>query len=466
MARSPRNLPPWLSTIWHSMLLPTHRHALGWWIGTRILMFAMWAISGFYTQSDVIYYHESIWSLFHGVPAKDVLVEYPTPLIWLLSIPYILGFGTRVGYVAVFILVAIAGDALMGYVLWRSARQYGTNPRPAAAFWIWFVLASGPIIYMRLDFLTAALSAAGLIAIVRSRRFTSGAMIGAGAAIKLWPALLWPTTMVDKKAIRRASIGFFGTGAALAIASVLYAGWQRLISPLTWQSDRGLQIESVYATPLMLARQFAPHTWTVWDSTFNAFELRGPGTVTATYIATGATILGGLTMLVLYIGWLLRKDRTPIEAGTLMIIATLIMIITNKTFSPQYMIWLAGPVAALLTISARHPELLPSQGHLFSWMSRPTHLAQDEHLVGPLSLARHIAVWTLILTVLTQAIYPLLYSFLTSEQPLTSVAVVILALRNLTLVYFTIRLIVLAFRSIAFRPALPTAPIPAEPVEQ
>jgi len=437
------------------LFLPTHRHALGWWIATRAAMFAAWALMGFYTQSDVIYYYESISRLFHGAAASTVLIEYPTPLIWLLSIPYLLGFGTQAGYTAIFILAFVAGDALTGYVLWRSARQYGTNPRPAAAFWIWFVVAIGPIIYMRLDFLTAVLSAVGLIAIVRSHRFTSGAMMGVGAAIKLWPALLWPTTLVDKKAVYRASIGFFGAGAALAIASLMYAGWERLISPLTWQSDRGLQIESVYATPVMVARLFDPSLWTVYVSKYNAFEIAGPMTVLFTEVASVATVLGGLTMLVLYIGWLRRSDRTPVEAGTLMIVATLIMIITNKTFSPQYMIWLGGPVAALLTISARHPEMLPNEGHLFSWLTRPKHLTHDEHLVGPLTLARYIAVWTVVLTVLTQLVYPVMYTYLVNTRWWSPVAVGILTIRNVALVVFSIRLIILTFRSIAFRRTRP-----------
>jgi len=262
---------------------------------------------------------------------------------------------------------------------------------------------------------------------------------------------LWPATMVDKKAVRRATAGFFSAGALLAIASLLYAGWDRLVSPLTWQSDRGLQIESVYATPVMIARLFDQDSWTVYISKYQAYEIAGPGTMLLTYIATAATILGGITMLVLYIGWLWRKDRTPIEAGTLMIIATLIMIITNKTFSPQYMIWLGAPVAALLTISARHPDLLPDQGHLFSWVHRPKHLTQDQHLVGPLTLARHIAIWTLVLTLLTQAIYPVLYNYLTNVRWVSPVAVLVLTVRNIGLAYFSVRLVILALRSIAFK---------------
>jgi hypothetical protein len=292
---------------------------------------------------------------------------------------------------------------------------------------------------MRLDLLTAALGAAAILALVRSHRFTSGTMIGLGAALKLWPALLWPATMTDRRAIHRATVGVFGTGAVLVLVSIWYAGWDRLISPLTWQSDRGLQIESVYTTPLMVVRLFDPGPYTVRLSKYQAFELAGPGTIALTDVATAATLIGGLLMLAIYIGWLRRPCRTPIEAGALMITATLIMIVTNKTLSPQYMMWLAGPVAGLLTISARRP-------------TRPTF---SETPRGPMTLARQIAWWTIGLTIATQLVYPILYWQLIHETWLTPVATVVLLLRNGGLVYFAIRLVAFVIRSIAWPRRLP-----------
>jgi len=433
-----------------SLGMPTHRHALLWWVLTRAVLFGFWGLLGMHIQGDVIYYHESMRYLFHGAPPGDVLVEYPTPLLWLLAIPYILGGGTLTGYVIAFVTLFVAADALMGYVLWRSARQYGTNPRPAVAFWIWFVVVMGPITYMRLDLLTAALSAAGLVAILRHHRPVSGVMIGIGAAIKLWPALLWPAAMVDKKAVRQATAGFAITGGVLALASLIYGGWNRLVSPLSWQSERGLQIESLYATPLMVLHLFRPSSYPIYNSPFNSYEIIGPGAAELTRAASMATAVGGVIMVALFIGWLRRLDRTPIEAGTLMVVATLIMIITNKAFSPQYMIWLAGPVAGLLTISARHPDQLPDNGHLFTWFHPPRHLKRDDHLVGPLKLARHVAIWVIVLTITTQLIYPVFYIYYVKDGFWTPLAVTILAARNLVLLYFSVRLIVFTVRNVSF----------------
>ena len=66
-------------------------------------------------------------------------------------------------------------------------------------------------------------------------------------------------------------------GFGLAAVSLLAGGMTRLFSPLTWQSDRGLQIESVWSIPLMVARAVRPDVWIVETSPYQAYEIFGPG---------------------------------------------------------------------------------------------------------------------------------------------------------------------------------------------
>ncbi|MDR1265226.1 MAG: DUF2029 domain-containing protein [Propionibacteriaceae bacterium] len=430
---------PWL-------VLPSGRRAAAWWVGTRLVMLGLWVVTGLHSQGDVSYYYDNLHALLSGQAGLDqTLPEYPTPLIWILAVPYLLGWGNSIGFHIAFTVLFIATDALMTTVCWRTARRAGTNPGPAAWFWIVFVIAIGPISYMRLDLLTAALSTAAIVALIGRKPGAAGALIATGAAIKLWPALLWPATLVDRRSWRRAGLGFVLAGGGLAAAAWAFAGWDRLVSPLAWQSDRGLQIESVWATPLMLARLFDPGRWTVIHSQYNAFEIVGPGTSALLTASSGATLVGGVVMAVLYIGWLRRREHTVIEAGCLMIIATLIMIVTNKTFSPQYMIWLGGPVVGLLTISARQPPSRPAQSH-------PAGTPPE----APLTLARRIALWTLVLTVLTQLVYPTVYDWLIDwRHGLTWLATIVLTLRNGLIVYFLVRLVRFAARSVSGRVKIP-----------
>jgi len=426
-----RHLPPWLTAVGRSLGLPAYRHAIVWWTLTRVLLFAVWSAAGFTVQGDLIHYYQSMWYVFHGYSPAAELVEYPTPVIWVLAVPYLLGGGTRTGFIAASIGLLVVIDALIGFTLWRSPDRSAANPHRAVIFWIWFVVAMGPIVYMRLDLLTAGLSAAGLIAVIRSRRYLSGAMIGLGAGLKLWPALLWPATWTDRRSVRRASIGFLATGAVLVAASVLYAGWTRLFSPLVWQADRGLQIESVFATPAMIAHLVDPARWPLFFSAYNAYEVLGPGTNLLIGLTTVATGLGGLIMIVAYAGWLRRPDRTPAEAGMLMVAATLIMMLANRTLSPQYLIWLAGPTAVLLTIPAP-----PAATRL-----------------NPLRLAG----WVVALAAVTQLIYPILYDHLILGDPVAPLVVAILAARNLGLAYLGVRVTWSCVRHIGFPKEVPQA---------
>ena len=55
-------------------------------------------------------------------------------------------------------------------------------------------------------------------------------------------------------------------------------GWTRSISPVTWQSDRGLQIESIVATVPMIRHAFiSPDLFHTELSQYNAWEIFGPG---------------------------------------------------------------------------------------------------------------------------------------------------------------------------------------------
>ena len=386
--------------------------AMCWAIGRAVVLALMQPESEAF--GDVGYYFNSVHSLFAGTPAANVLVEYPTPVVWLLCVPYALSQGHWPVFFVVFVALLLALDAAILALVWRTARRAGVDPTPACWTWIAFVPLMGPITYLRLDLLTAACT---VVAVAALGRPLAGAMAGAGAAIKLWPAVLWPATMVDRRQAVRSSVAFAATGGVLAAASWAWAGWDRLVSPLGWQADRGLQVESVWATPAMLARLGAPESYPIGISRYQAFEITGPITESLVAASSGGTVAGGLVLVALYVLWLRRTERTPAQAGLLMIAATLIMIVANKTLSPQYLIWLGGPLAAALALAPRAS--------------------------APARLLGRTAGWTLALAAATQAIYPLLYYHVIGylDGPLVVVSNVLLAARNAGLAALTVWLV-------------------------
>ena len=390
------------------------------WLITRLLMLVVLASFESFVVGDVYYYHRKINALF-SAGLDRTLYEYPTPVVWILWLPYGASLGNRVGYLVAFIIFMLALDALFTYALWRSA---GRRHDTAIDFWLIFVPLIGPLSYLRFDMLPAVLAGGALLA-ARRKPWVTGALTGLGAAIKLWPALLIGAFMSYRADRRPAGIAFVVVGFGLALISLIFGGWLRLISPLTWQSDRGLQIESIWATPLMLARAVKPDYWTVDMSRYQAYEIFGSGVEAWVMISNIATLFG-LALIILVTIRAFRYDgSTPVAIGFVIVAIVAIMTITNKTLSPQYLLWLGGPMAALLAF-------------------RPQALAGEQPAIN------RMAGQLLILALLTQLVYPMLYDSYLGLQGhvMIIIATIVTAIRNLALVAFTVEACWLAWRTL------------------
>ncbi len=402
----------------------------GLWTASRVGILLWWAIMRF-SLGDTRYYFQQMVSQADRGPG-GTMVEYPTPVLWMFDALFALSFGHRVVFVMAFVLLMLAFDAVFALALWRSA---GRLRGRAVLFWSVFLFLVGPTALLRFDLITAVLSGLALLGLIRHRSLLGGALIGTGAAIKLWPALLWPALLVDDRVRQqRASIGFWGAGALLALLSLWYAGWDRLISPLTWQSDRGLQIESVWASVPMVMRLFRPDDYRVAISRYNAFEVSGPGTELMLTLSTIATVVGLLLTVVGYLWWLRKRNRSPLQAAGFMVLVVLVMIVTNKTFSPQYVMWLGGPVAASIALVAARPE---------SATSNPDGRPNDEQQVA------RSARWLLLITALTTLVYPIFYSPIVHHSFGVTPMTLVLATRNVMLLVLSAAAIAWLWRSLS-----------------
>jgi hypothetical protein len=378
--------------------------------------------------SDVGYYHRKISALF-DVGLERTFNEYPTPVTWILWLPYGLTGGSRAGYFVGFVALMLALDAVFTWALWRSSgRRHG----PALDFWLVFVLLIGPLCYLRFDILPAVLAGVALL-VARRRPWVTGALTGLGAAVKLWPALLIGAFLAHRPTRRPTAWGFVAVGFGLALVSLLIGGWARLVSPLTWQSDRGLQIESIWATPVMLARAVGLAGFPVGMSKYQAYEIGGAGVGTLLLLSDVATVVG----LGLILALLLRAYRNPaptaVAVGLVVLATVAIMTVTNKTLSPQYLLWLGGPMAALLLL-------------------REDDRPDEQRVLG------RLAGQLLALALLTHLVFPLLYDGLLGRQgpAMVVVSTLVTAARNVFLVVFAVEV-----TRVAWRRLRPAADVPA-----
>ena len=388
------------------------------WLVTRTLSLLVLLAAERYITGDVFYYHRKLAALF-DVGLGQTLNEYPTPVVWILLLPYGAGAGTRTGYLAGFLVFMLALDAVFTYALYRSA---GRRHDRAVDFWVLFPPLVGALGYLRFDMLPAVLAGGALLA-ARTRPWVTGALTGLGAAIKLWPALLIPSFLAHKPDRRPAGIAFVVVGFGLAAVSLVAGGMTRLFSPLTWQSDRGLQIEAIWSIPLMAARALRPDAWVVRISRYQAYEIFGPGVELWVGVSNVATVIGLAVLAVLFVRAFRAGGGTPVAVAFLVLTTIAVMIVTNKTLSPQYLLWLGGPGAALLLL--RH-RATPAE--------RPA--------------IRHTAYALLALALLTHLVYPTLYNGLLGRtgSAMLVIATIVTAVRNLGLLAFTGYVVTRAWR--------------------
>lgn len=358
------------------------------------------------------YFRNSLGKPTHPSHGALPLSEYPDAGLWpVRAIIQVCGDHAHV-FLTLFsgFLIALS-TAFFFYLLNRSHR--------AALFWTAFTAAAGPIVYSRLDLIPGLLVAATAAALFTHPKLAS-ALLGFAAMSKLWPAAL-AAGLVDRwnRSATWARLATFGgTLVVVGAITALTSGWDRLVSPLTYQDVRGLQIESILATPLIVAAAFFPGHWHIDKAPSKSFEIFGPGVdqlVTASSVLMACTMLFGL-------GWalwhFLGDAWSPRSTALFFLTMVLLLIVSNKVFSPQYVAWF-GPLLAVLV--AKQPE-------------EPGASAQ----AGTSSEAdalRKLTWLSVLVAALTTAVFPFTYNLL-FEGPHWFAALVLTA-RNILMVYIT-----------------------------
>ena len=279
--------------------------------------------------------------------------EYPVPAVALLGAASLLAgaLGWAAGFPALLILGLLATDGWFTRVL---AKRAGPGRRDALVLW----LVGGPVVgglfLARFDLVVGVVVALTLLTAVQRPRVSS-ALLAVAVGLKLWPVVLLPSLLASTRRRRPAVVAFAITGAVLAVATLALAGVGRTLSPLVYQAHRGLQIEALTATPVMIARLSDPGRWPVRYSSFKAYEVFGPGVAGLLSLTTVLTLaLFAVLGCLWYRAWRGAGPASPEVLVWLTLASVTGWWVSSKVFSPQYLLW-ALPVAAaglVLTDSA------------------------------------------------------------------------------------------------------------------
>ena len=304
-----------------------------------------------YGHGDITLYHryaEQFW--LGSPPLRSLPAEYP--LLSLLPFTFTL-LPPVPDFVSVFALWMLL-LLVVGYAAIRR-RESGAA---AEVCGVYLALGCFATVLGRYDLLPAAATVLAYWA-VRDRRFTLAyGLLAAGTLLKLYPLLLVPVVALEQyrtlglhplrvappRAILR-DLALFG-GAVAAVFALSAAlnpnGW---LGPFTYNAQRPLQVESVPASLLWLSGLFglpvAP------DHSFHSYNLVGRIDAELSLLA-GLGLAGGC----LLVYWQQLGER--LSFGRAMALCLLVVVFTNRVFSPQYLIW----VLPLIAIAEREYDVV------------------------------------------------------------------------------------------------------------
>jgi hypothetical protein len=313
------------------------------WLLTRALMvvqIGIWSDFGA-NYGDVEFYKNWANTLVehHQMPDEDSW-QYPPGAAFLLLLPRlgsVFGASYQPSFVALMLLVDFAGLLVMAYLARRSGRTVGV--------WVWLLavplLGANPV--TRFDLAPTVLIMAALVVIHR-RTAWFGALVGAGAVLKIWPVVAlfgeW-----DRRRLLRAVATATAVAAVTFLVAAIFFGDQSGF--FANQDVRGLQREAVADIPWYLQWSVTGREPEIVLSSGTA-ELGGH---VAEAVAVVLKWLGLLVLLAAALWWVareraIRRGRTALADFVFTIV--LLQIVVSRVLSPQFMIWVIGVAAVVL----------------------------------------------------------------------------------------------------------------------
>jgi hypothetical protein len=322
------------------------------WLATLALMIVQvdfWNnVSGInYQDADQYTLWSEILAHQHVMPPEETW-QYPPGSAFLLLIPRIglswFGVIYQQSFIAMMVLADLAGLAVMVYLARRTGRSIGV--------WIWLLamplLQAFPI--LRFDLVPTVLVMAALVVIHR-RPSWFGTLVGIGASIKVWPIV----ALFGEWERRRLAISAIVAAAAIALsflaAGILFGSQSTFFDN---QNVRGLQVEAVGSIPWYVRQTITgkPPPTVQRNGTLEI------GSGIADAIAVALKWLGLLVLLLAALWWRARRRAIgrgridladPAVSRDFVFAIVLAQIVVSRVLSPQYMIWLIGLCAVVLS---------------------------------------------------------------------------------------------------------------------
>jgi hypothetical protein len=264
--------------------------------------------------------------------------EYPA----LAIIPFSLGLVAPAYWYQVAFAVWMALIAGMIYFLllrWRSRWA-------AITYAVYIVIGGWATAVGRFDIVPSALTLLAVICAERKKWSWAFAYLALATLSKIYPILLLPPFFLALQmemqgkwyAWRRwKPVGTFLLVAIAVMGMAFSLSAVGAIAPLNYFSYRPVQVES-FAASILWFLHLLGMTPLSYIHTFGSLNVTSPFSSSVSLLTTVLLVVG-----LLYTYWL--QLRSKIDLATATVLSLLIIMITSKVFSPQYLIWVVPLVA-------------------------------------------------------------------------------------------------------------------------
>jgi len=345
----------------------------------------------------------------HCLPYRDFNVEYPPLGMIFITLPRLADSAFNV-YALAFAGEVFLFDLIGIFLLASLARKLDSNPWKTLGIYTIALLAVGPLVVTRFDFIPAILTLLSIFFFVNRRSKTAWVFLAIATLTKIYPLIIAPVYFLiqlnrgQKKELFSGPAAFFITSAIITVPCILLSPggfWHSFF----YHAQRPLQIESTYASIVELLAAFKLLTvnFTVG---FGSTNVTGFVPDLLAKISFGVM---ALSLLAIYLSVYRSLQKGKMNGQNLTIpadetafavkyclMAVLFFILTCKVFSPQYIIWLL-PLIPLVTQKSKNVIWM-----LFVLMGIITFLIfpqyYDELRVGSLRIVVMLVVRNMMLT--------------------------------------------------------------------
>ena len=273
--------------------------------------------------------------------------QYPPGAAWLMLAPRLWPGGYGGAFVGLMLLFDLAALGLLALLGRRGGSYRGV--------WVWLLAMPllGTFSLLRFDLVPTAIAIAALLVIHR-RPGWFGALAGLGAAIKVWPVVL----LFGEWDRRRLLVAVAAAAAVLALVfGVSALAFGDPASFLGAQGGRGLQEEAVGTLPWQLKAivsgdlpQRAIH-YGAWQIARSRAPARSRPCLELLSLAAlaGAAAWWWLRSKAIRDGQMQLAEASVSRDFVFTVV--LLLVVTSRVLSAQYMVWLLGLAAVVLSAS-------------------------------------------------------------------------------------------------------------------